>query len=83
MSKAKSLSNLMNLVASASLLAAVSGLPVAQQVALPLGSGRATPGRSVSLSLSSEIGRSLALQGPERETGMLDKLQRSYDERSK
>ena len=43
---------LLNLFASASLVAASSGLAMAQQVALSLGSGSALPARSVSLKLS-------------------------------
>jgi uncharacterized protein (TIGR03437 family) len=43
---------LLNLLASGSLVAASSGLAMAQQVALSLGSAIASPGRSVSLKLS-------------------------------
>jgi len=53
MSKAKfSRYVLINLLAGASLVVAASGLAMAQQVALSLGSGSAIPGRSVSLNLS-------------------------------
>jgi len=46
---------LVNLFASASLFAAVSGVAMAQQVALSLGSGSTTAGGSVSLNLSSTV----------------------------